>query len=415
MMNRGQRLTIYLGESDSWRGRSLYMSILEALRRNGVAGATVMRGLAGFGAHSLVHTRTIERLSTDLPVTISIIDTPENIERALALVKPMVREGLITLEDVTIVKYAHRYLHPLPVDEPVSSIMTRDVVTVSRDTPVHDVIDLLLGRLFKSVPVVDDQRHVIGIITDDDLLRAGLPVRVTVGARLDAPERALIRAGVPRDRAAWEIMTSPAFTVPEDTALGHVVQAMLDRGLKRIPVVDDRARITGMVSRLDVLRAAAGYGVGQQETAPQAQPGHRLADLVSPRLPRVAPDDDLVDVLSTMLAADATYVVVLDEAERPIGVITEGDLVSRVTPVERSSVLRALAARILGKDLRRGVVTARVLMTEQVLTAPPDMSLPDAIALMLREGRKRIVVVDEGGRAVGVVDRQTLLTATLET
>src|SRR5215813_12453110 len=128
---RAKRLLIYLGESDSWRGHSLYMSILDTLRKNGLSGATVTRAIAGFGAHSRVRSNTIEVLSSDLPIVITVVDTAENIERALALVNPMVREGLITLEDVEIVKYAHRYLQSLPADQPVSQIMTRAVTTVS--------------------------------------------------------------------------------------------------------------------------------------------------------------------------------------------------------------------------------------------------------------------------------------------
>jgi CBS domain-containing protein len=414
MTGRGQRLVIYVGESDSWRGRSLYMSILETLRKSGIAGATVMRGLAGFGAHSLIHTQAIERLSTDLPVVITVVDTEENIQRVVALVKPMVREGLMTLEDVQIVTYTHRYLHPLPADEAVQTIMTRDVVTVTPDVRAVDVIELLLGKLFKAVPVVDGDRRVVGIITDDDLLRAGMPVRLAVGQRLETSDVQALLATVSRDRTAGEIMSAPAITVPQDAALGHVVQEMLKRGLKRLPVVDGKGRLVGMVSRLDVLRAAAGYGVGQQETAPQPRPGRTLADLASAQVPSVHLNDDLIDVLQQMLATDVTYVVVLDEQQQPMGVITEGDLVARVTPVMRGSVLQSLAARVLGKDLRRGDALARDIMSERVLTAAPDTTLPDAIALMLREGRKRIVAVDGEGHAVGIVSRQTLLAATLE-
>src|SRR5512144_3270973 len=126
----GKRLSIYLGESDSWRGRSLYMSILETLRRGGIAGATVTRGVAGYGAHSRIRTDAIERLSMDLPILITVVDSPEAIDQAISLIKPMVREGLITVEPIEIVKYVHRYLQPLPADRPVSAVMTADVVTV---------------------------------------------------------------------------------------------------------------------------------------------------------------------------------------------------------------------------------------------------------------------------------------------
>jgi CBS domain-containing protein len=410
----GKRLSIYLGESDVWQGHSLYMSILETLRKAGLAGATVTRGLAGFGAHSRIRTSTIEALSVDLPIVITIIETPENIARALALVEPMVREGLITLEDVEIVKYTHRYLHPLPADRPISQIMSREITTVTPDTPAVQVVELLLGKLFKAVPVVDTQRHVVGIITDGDLLsRAGLPVRLAVGERLDLADLQHILDRVTKDKAAGQIMTSPVVTAHENEALGHVVRRLLDRGLKRLPVVNANGELVGMISRVDVLRAAASTGMGQQELAPVPRPGRTLGELMSKDLPLVHVNDDLIDVLGKMLKADIKRVVVLDEQERAVGIITDGDLVARVSPVVRPNLLQVLAARVLATTVQRGHVTARELMSEKVLSAPPETTVAEAISLMLRESRKRLIVVDERGHPIGIVDRQTLMAASL--
>lgn len=409
-----KRLMIYLGESDTWRRRSLYTSILESLRKAGIAGGTVTRAIAGFGAHSRIRTHTIEVLSVDLPIVVSVIDTPENIERALAIVSPMVREGLITVEDVEIIKYTHRYLHPLPADQPVAEIMTRQITTVTRETPARQVVELLLGKLFKAVPVVDEQNHVIGIITDGDLLRnAGMPARLAIGERLEADDLRQFLALVSQEKKAQEVMTSPVVTAREDEALGHVVQQLLDKGLKRMPVVDADGKLVGMVSRLDILRATAGNGGGQQEQAPAPHPGQTIGELMTSEVPVVHVNDDLTDVLQHLLKADIKRVIVLDEQDRPAGIITDGDLVARVSPVMRRNVLQALAAKMMGTDVKRGEVTAGELMSEHVLTAPPSTSLVEAINLMLHEGRKRVVVVDEQGRPLGIVDRQTLMAASL--
>lgn len=409
-----KRLMIYLGESDTWRGRSLYMSILESLRKAGIAGGTVTRAIAGFGAHSRIRTHTIEVLSVDLPIVISVIDTPDNIERALAIVSPMVREGLITVEDVEIIKYTHRYLHPLPADQPVAEIMTRQVTTVTRETPARQVVELLLGKLFKALPVVDEQNHVIGIITDGDLLRnAGMPARLAIGERLEADDLRHFLASVSQEKTAQDVMTSPVVTARDDEALGHVVQQLLDKSLKRMPVVDADGKLVGMVSRLDILRAAAGNGGGRQEQAPAPHPGQTIGELMISEVPVVHINDDLTDVLQHVLKADIKRVIVLDEQERPAGIITDGDLVARVSPVMRRNVLQALAAKMMGTDVKRGEVTAGELMSEHVLTASPNTSLVEAINLMLHEGRKRLVVVDEQGRPLGMVDRQTLMAASL--
>lgn len=410
-----RRLMIYLGESDSWQGRSLYMEILETLRKSEIAGATVTRAVAGFGAHSHIRTQTIEVLSTDLPIVISVIDTPDNIERALALVSPMVREGLITVEAVEIVKYGHRYLQLLPADMVVAKVMTRDVTTVTPETSARRVVELLLGKLFKAVPVVDNQRHVVGIISNDDLLReAGMPARLGVGERLETDDLRDFLFQVSQEKTARQIMTEPVVTAREDETLGFAVRRMLERGLKRMPVVDARGRLVGMLSRLDILRAVGGETGGQPEHAPQHQYGRTIGDVMSSQIPVVRVNDDLADILQKTLQANVHYVIVLDERETPVGIITDSDLVARVSPALRRNILQTLAARVMGTDVKRGQATARELMSEKVLTASPETPVIEAVNLMLREGRKRLVVIDENGRPIGMVDRQALLAASLE-
>src|SRR3990172_1165396 len=101
------RLIIYIGESDRWRGKPLYAAILETLKSEGIAGATVVRGVAGYGAHSRIHTAAILRLSEDLPLRIEVIDSPDKITHAMEVISPMVREGLIALDEVQVVRYTH--------------------------------------------------------------------------------------------------------------------------------------------------------------------------------------------------------------------------------------------------------------------------------------------------------------------
>jgi PII-like signaling protein len=101
----GKLLRLFIGESDRWHGRPLYQAIVERVRREGLAGATVVRGIEGFGADSRLHTSRILRLSEDLPVVIEIVDTPEQIDRVVPILDEMVREGMLTLERVQIVSY----------------------------------------------------------------------------------------------------------------------------------------------------------------------------------------------------------------------------------------------------------------------------------------------------------------------
>ncbi|HEV8688484.1 MAG TPA: DUF190 domain-containing protein [Gaiellaceae bacterium] len=101
----GQLLRIFVGESDTWHGKPLYQAIVERVRKQGLAGATVVRGIEGFGADSRLHTSRILRLSEDLPIVIEIVDTPERIEAVLPTLDEMVTEGMVTLERVRIIAY----------------------------------------------------------------------------------------------------------------------------------------------------------------------------------------------------------------------------------------------------------------------------------------------------------------------
>lgn len=106
IIGSARMVRIYVGESDKWHGQPLYMAILLKAREMGLAGATVLRGLAGYGAHSRIHTANILRLSEDLPMVIEIVDSAEKIESFLPVLDEMVQEGLIVLWDVEVVKYS---------------------------------------------------------------------------------------------------------------------------------------------------------------------------------------------------------------------------------------------------------------------------------------------------------------------
>jgi PII-like signaling protein len=96
---------IFIGESDRWKGRPLADALVERLRNDGFAGATVLRGLAGFGARSVVHTTHLLELSQDLPLVIEVVDTEEHVQRLEPILDEMMADGMVTLEKVRVLKY----------------------------------------------------------------------------------------------------------------------------------------------------------------------------------------------------------------------------------------------------------------------------------------------------------------------
>jgi len=105
--DEGKLLRIYVGESDRLKGKSLYEAIVLKARELNLAGATVFRGIMGYGASSRIHSIKLLRLSEDLPVMIEIVDSEDKINKILPFLDETVKEGLITIEKVTIIKYRH--------------------------------------------------------------------------------------------------------------------------------------------------------------------------------------------------------------------------------------------------------------------------------------------------------------------
>lgn len=108
LSGKARRLTIVVGDDDTWHGKPLYTEIVHRAHAAGLAGASVFRGIEGYGASNHIHTTRILSLSDDLPVAVVVVDTAERIDAFLPDVEALVTEGLITLADVEVVRYVGR-------------------------------------------------------------------------------------------------------------------------------------------------------------------------------------------------------------------------------------------------------------------------------------------------------------------
>lgn len=409
---KAKRLTIYIGESDKWRGKALHAALLETLRTQGLAGATVMRGLAGFGAHSVIRTAAILTLSVDLPLIVQAIDTEEKINAALKVIAPMVGEGLITLDDVQVIKYTHRYLNPLPADKYASDVMTRKVVTLRDTASIAEAWETMLKHLLKALPVLNGTGEVVGILTDEDLLdRAGLEQRLSIAERLDEE---MLQAELNRLRSSplkvADVMTTPVITIRGDEPLSLAAARMAEHRIKRLPVLDEKGKLIGVLSRVDVLNQV--FSEESKKRAAKAPSGaaRTLDDIMIPEVPAIEQDAPLADVVARFLEAGTRRLIVVNGAGQPIGLISDADAVTRVQPASQRGVMQALRG---GKKIPDEKITASELMSRMVLSAPPHLPLTEATRLMLSQKRKWMVVVDADGKAIGLVDRQVLLKAVM--
>ncbi len=414
------RITIYIGESDRYQGGSLYMAILNFLRSEGASGATVTRALSGFGAHSRIRTANIEVLSSDLPIRIEWIDLPQRVDRLLPQLQRMVNDGLILRETVTVVHYSMGRSQD-PLGQPASHIMREEIVTATTTTPVAEVVTLLLERGVRSLPILDQNGRLVGIITDGDLLhRAGLMTRLPLQSELPISQvHALLAALRQSTLTAQDIMTKPVISVRGDETVRAAVARMVKHNLKRLPVVNDKGGLIGMVSRIDVFRTIELHRSGSEDVDDAPHTGHSIGELMHTDVPTVAPTAQLEEIVRALESSRRRRVVVIDENRHVLGIISDGDLLRRSQQKYHPGLLVRLRNVLVGEETVTQVLPdagerAADLMTTPVITVQPDTPLSEALQLMTTHAVKRLPVVDAEGRLVGLLGRASVLRGLLE-
>jgi CBS domain-containing protein len=418
---RGKRMMIFLGEADQWHHQALHMAILEHLRRAGCSGATVTRGIAGFGPHAHIKTTRLLELSVDLPVIITVIDRDERIERLLPEISRMLVAGVITVEDVEVYFYSGAFAGGLP-DLKVADVMSKDPEFVPPETSVAEVIERLVERDYTELPVVDPAGRVIATVGDTDLVKAGLTdmslsLHKAVGPDLVREHLARLKAGASKVR---DVMKAPALTVAPTASLKEAARTMHERGVRRLPVVDADGRLVGVIGRLDIFeRIVSGFA---SRTAPHGvklpQEHRTVAEIMDPSVPEVAGSTPLLEVVEKLAASDLKRVVVTDEQGHLAGIITDTDVVRRVESGERPTLLTLLRSR-WSESAKRQLMRshgqrASDLMTSPVVTVRDTAPVIEALTLTVKEHVKRLPVLDAQGKLVGVVSRPALLAASLD-
>jgi CBS-domain-containing membrane protein len=421
---RGKQLTVFVTESDKADHQPLYMAIVQLLRREGCVGATVTRGVAGFGSSAVIHTSQILVLSMDMPMMISVVDRPERIDRILEPLKALAPHALITVQEIEVVQSGARFKEGLP-DVPVSEVMRREVITVHPNSPITEVVELLLDKDFTAVPVVNDAGKVVGMVSDNDLLtRGGMNVTISLKRATDAEFVDELHKSLQNpDRKVSEVMTREVQTVAPDTLLGRAARLMVDKHLKRLPVVDNEVKLVGILGRLDVLNTIA--AVHLPEWHPEARLANEqatVADVMTRNVPAVHESAGVEELFDLLVSSAHKRVVVVDDRRRVVGVIADSDLISRVSRETWPGLVEVLVSKVPIEKIsgtarqhlqKLHAKTAKDLMTRSVITVRDKMPVASALALSAEKRVKRLPVVDAEGELVGIVGRTEMMRALL--
>src|SRR5438067_603886 len=313
LVGKAKRVRVYVKESDVIGRKLAPQAILEFLQAESVAGATALRGTAGFGSSGRIDDDSMPELAPHLPVIVEWVDGAERVQRLLPRLKEMVGRGLITVEEVEIAHYRPHGLHDLPATVTAGEVMSRDVRSVPPDAPLRSVVELLDGKIYRAVPVVQDGRAV-GIITNQDLTgRGGLLARVELLAALPAGERA-----------------SP---------LAEVLEAIVATPMQRALVIDAQQRVVGIVGDeelLDRVTPALRPGVlaslvrklpftGKAGVPAQHSRAQCAADLMS-QVATAREDQLLRDAIAPMMKAPHKLVAVVDAEGEFVGAVDRVDI-----------------------------------------------------------------------------------------
>jgi CBS domain-containing protein len=407
--SRGMRVQVFFGETDQVGHTPRYQAILEYLRKEGAAGATVVRGVAGFGANSKIHTAAILRLSLDLPMILTWIDAPGRVERLLPGLRDLAGSGIVTVEAVEIAAYGGRRLEQLRFDLPVQDVMTRPGLSILADSPARAAAELLVGREFRALPVLNGEGRVVGVVSSGDLVeRGGLGARLELLSAMSETARRGFLDQISA-RTVRDVMTpEPAMVRTTDT-VATATHLMTERRIKRVPVVDQDGRLAGILARSDVLRAV-GETFPRDLAAAAEHPGAQtLGELMRTEVPIVREDADLAALLDAVVSTRLNRAVVVDAADRVLGIVSDAEVLRSVDPAASAGVVGALM-RTAGRPAA-GNLRARELVGRAPLTAGPETPIADAARLMTETRFKVLCVVDGDGRLLGIVDRADLLHA----
>ena len=408
--SRGMRVQIFCGETDQVGHRPRYQAVLELLRKEGAAGATVTRGIAGFGRGSLIHTAAILRLSLDLPVVITWIDAPERVERLMPEVARLAGSGVITVDEIGIAQYGERAVGQMRFDLQVRDVMTRDVRSVRSDARVREAVEALVGQAYRALPVVDASGSLVGVVSNSDFVeRGGLEARIELLNVMGERDRKQYLKRL-TDRPVSVVMTGDPVTVKPTATLAEATRLLSERRLKRLPVIDSDGHLVGILCRADVLRAVAeAFPRREREAAASSETIRVARDVMRTDAPVVEADADLPEVVDAVCSTRLNRAIVIDKDSRVVGVLSDA-AVLRALGSAGGSVVGALMRGVGIADAPK--VAARDLMTSHAHAVGPETALSQVARVMTEHRRKIVPVIDADGRLLGIIDRADLLHAT---
>jgi len=415
-------IEIFTGAEARWQGQPLHSAVVQAVHDLKIAArCLVLRGIEGAYESGEIATGSLEVLSYNMPLRITIVAPAAEAEKIVALAKEMVQDGIVAMQEVQVV--SHRTRGALtPKHTRVRDVMTPEPQKVSLATPLPEVARLLLSTSFSGLPVVDAQNRPVGFISQGDLIyKAGMPMRLGLLAESDQDRLSAVLEALAGQQLK-EVMAQPAVVIDQDQYLTGAVQLMLAKDVKRLPVTDDAGKLVGILSRLDVFdligRETPDWCAFQEQKI-AVENLRFVADVMRRDTVTVLPEAPVEEVLRLIDCNEIQWVAVVDQEGHFQGLISDGDLLAAFVepqPGIWDYFISKLPFTELGRshrDLEQRLqsTTAGEIMKPDIITVREEAPLNEAIRLMRDRALKRLPVLDAQGKFRGLVSREALLRA----
>jgi predicted transcriptional regulator/nucleotide-binding universal stress UspA family protein len=314
----------------------------------------------------------------------------------------------------------------------VRDLMSREIATVTPETPLPAVFSRLVEQGVKLLIVVNEQQKVVGVITLGSLLTRDHAYR-----RLDLQHVAsadlllqYLRQFFKAEKMAKEVMIKQVHVVKDEVSVEQAVRWMISQHVTRVPVVNAGGMLVGVLDQESLLRYYSGFTDTTDgpemslvlEGIPPATPPRTVGEATIEKVPLVALETPLLEILQQVQSTRLRRVIVTNQSGRAQGVIADRDILASRGLMNRRNPVLAFAGRfslyfpeeVFRRRLSSGPLTAQQVMRPQLYAVTPSTSVAEAVRLMLAHQIKHLVVVDEHKRPLGMVNRQQLLRSFVE-
>ncbi len=391
------RVRLYCPPREVTAGGTLVDLVLDVLEQEGAAVVAVLAD----GSQAPAADATGDHPAGGRLQVVEWLDTTTRHDAIWGRLQPLVRGAVVTREHVTALAWNPAF-DGGGLAGTVDTIMDTDLVTVDVNDPLSQVVDMMLARGLRFVPVLEEGQ-LTGVITNTDLVeRAGLAARLQLHS-----------AGAPLEPATWraesarDAMTSDPIAVLSGTPVDAAARLMLRRRVKRLPVLG-RGRVVGVITRSALLSHATHAPYPVADALTWTGGARDIADLAVGPIPAVSADAHLDAIVDAVTATRLHEAVVVDDDQMVLGLISDSDLLRQVGGRTQGLVDRLMHRRAA---LPPSVVRARDLMSEPDLVVAAETDVAEALRLMIARRVKVLPIVDRDGRLTGVVDRADALRA----